>query len=280
MAGSGPGPESVAGGGGRGAAAKCGPPRPGVLRHLGPDRRVGWSGGSGRGEGAGRVGGGAFQRFVDEVSSTGNRVVGGAGGRGGAAAGAGPGRRGREARRVVAVLDGHAQGHHRPLVAIGGIQHDARGWQGLDSGLPASPVAPGVGCRPGVAGGLVLHVQEVLRHIGFDREVGWGGGFGGTSGRRVLGGGDEEGESGEGREVRWEGKAGWGGTRWCRGRGQGLAAREQGGCWTGGSRRLDRDRGWRMLAMLSLPAMRSVDALLEVQAELAGMAVAARGRQE
>ena len=72
------------------------------------------------------------------------------------------------------------------------------------------PAVPGP-ARPGI-----------LRRLGLDREGGWGGGFGGISGRRVLGGGDEEGESGEGREVRWEGKAGVGRDAVVQGAGTGV----------------------------------------------------------
>ena len=41
-------------------------------------------------------------------------------------------------------LGEHAQGRNRPLEPTDGCQHDARG-EGMDPGLPASPVAAGVG---------------------------------------------------------------------------------------------------------------------------------------
>ena len=63
------------------------------------------------------------------------------------------------------VLGGHAQGRNRPLEPTDGCQHDARGVEGMDPGLPASPVAPGVGHRLGVD----FHVQDVRRHLGPDR---------------------------------------------------------------------------------------------------------------
>ncbi len=93
------------------------------------------------------------------------------------------------------------------------------GGQGLDAGLPGLQVAAGVGHRLGVD----LHVQDVRRHIGLDRQVGWSGGPGcreegeRVEGREVRRGreargvrgekwdGQEE-ERAEGREVRWAGR--------------------------------------------------------------------------
>ena len=52
---------------------------------------------------------------------------------------------GSRGRLAVPGLGGHAQGRSRPLEPTDGCQHDARGVEGLDPGLPASPVAAGVG---------------------------------------------------------------------------------------------------------------------------------------
>ena len=71
-------------------------------------------------------------------------------------------------------LGGQAQGYHRGLVLAGGWRHDARGVEGLAPGLPGSQVAAGVRHRLGVD----FHVQDVCRHLGLDRQVGWSGGAG------------------------------------------------------------------------------------------------------
>ena len=49
-------------------------------------------------------------------------------------------------------------------------------------------------------------------------------------------------------------------------------AGDQGGCWAGWGRGADRSRGWRGLAMMSMPVKQSVHALLARLAGMAGLA--------
>ena len=63
------------------------------------------------------------------------------------------------------------RGHHDPLVAATGLQHDATGPSRLELPLQAPQAAPRARHRPGRARGLYRDVQPGFRHIDPDRDV-------------------------------------------------------------------------------------------------------------